>query len=197
MSCGFTNDATASHGPSPRWSTSSPNSSTTCSANTPSRTAPESAGLAPCASRPIQPENPNGSSRSALRYATTASGIGLPVVVRRHQTFVASRDREIGKRDVPLAPIVRLISPGAEPVTQRRNRVGVQPHHRRIIAVLGRASRLRHAMQRRVLPREQRRAAGHARHRPRVVPMKLQPPIAQRFPGPQLVATELDTASSS
>jgi hypothetical protein len=38
MSCGLTKDATASHGPSRRAAASSPKSSTTCSAKTPSRT---------------------------------------------------------------------------------------------------------------------------------------------------------------
>ena len=67
MSCGLTNEATASHGPSFDAAASSSNSSTTCSANTPSRTVPQSAFAAPWGSRPIQPENPNGSSRSAFR----------------------------------------------------------------------------------------------------------------------------------
>ncbi len=58
MSCGLTKEATASHGPSRRAAASSPKSSTTCSAKTPSRTTPQSALAAPCGSRPIQPENP-------------------------------------------------------------------------------------------------------------------------------------------
>ena len=66
MSWGLTNEATVSHGPSSRAAASSPNSSTTCSAKTPSRTVPQSDLAAPCGSRPIHPENPKGSSRSAL-----------------------------------------------------------------------------------------------------------------------------------
>src|SRR3954454_12453402 len=78
MSCGFTNDATASHGPSLDASTRSSNNSTTCSANTPSRTVPQSDLEAPWGSRPIHPENPNGFNRSALRYASTAAAMGWP-----------------------------------------------------------------------------------------------------------------------
>ena len=67
MSWGLTKEATVSHGPSARASTSSSNSSTTCSAKTPSRTVPQSDLAAPWGSRPIQPEKPKGSSRSARR----------------------------------------------------------------------------------------------------------------------------------
>ena len=78
MSCGFTNDATASHGPSLAACTSSSNNSTTCSANTPSRTVPQSDFDGAMGSRPIHPEKPNGFNRSALRYASTASAMGRP-----------------------------------------------------------------------------------------------------------------------
>ena len=78
MSCGFTNEATVSHGPSARAAARSSNSSTTCSANTPSRMVPQSDLAAPWGSRPIQPENPKGSRRSALRYASIPAGSGRP-----------------------------------------------------------------------------------------------------------------------
>ncbi|HVC66780.1 MAG TPA: hypothetical protein VND44_04230 [Acidimicrobiales bacterium] len=56
-----------SQGPSARAATSSSKSSTTCSAETPSRTVPQADFAGPWGSRPIHPENPNGSSRSARR----------------------------------------------------------------------------------------------------------------------------------
>ena len=67
MSWGFTNEATASHGPSLDAVARSSKRPMICSANTPSRTVPLSDFAAPCGSRPIHPENPNGSSRSARR----------------------------------------------------------------------------------------------------------------------------------
>ena len=67
MSWGFTKEATVSQGPSARAATSSSKSSTTCSAETPSRTVPQADFAGPWGSRPIHPENPNGSSRSARR----------------------------------------------------------------------------------------------------------------------------------
>jgi hypothetical protein len=67
MSWGLTNEATVNHGPSAREAASSSNNSTTCSAKTPSRIVPQSDFAAPWGSRPIHPENPNGSRRSARR----------------------------------------------------------------------------------------------------------------------------------
>ena len=73
----------------------SPNSSTTCSANTPSRTVPQSDFAAPWGSRPIHPEKPNGFKPIRLAVRLDRVGDGTTVVVGRHHTFVAARDREI------------------------------------------------------------------------------------------------------
>ena len=93
---------------------------------------------------------------------------------------------EVGVADVPLAAVVGLVAAGAEPVAERRHRVGVEPPHRRVGVLLRDAVGLRHAVQRRVLAGEQRRPARHARRRARVVPVELQPAVAERLPGRQL-----------
>ena len=141
MSCGFTNDATASQGPSSSAAASSPNSSTTCSANTPSRTKPLSALSAPCGSRPIQPGEPErvepvgpavGVDRGGDRRRPSAS-------LARRLSWVPGTD-QVGVRDVPLAPVVGAVAGGAEPVAHRRHGVGIEPVHRRVGGRLARPS---------------------------------------------------------
>ena len=43
-----------------------------------------------------------------------------------HQAFVTPGDEQVGERDVPIPPVVRLISTGAEPVAEGRHRIGVR-----------------------------------------------------------------------
>ena len=184
MSCGFTNDATASHGPSLAACASSPNNSTTCSANTPSRTVPQSdfeGAMRLTADPPGETERVQP-IRLAVRLHRV--GDGAAVVVGCHHAFVAARDLQIGVADMPLAAVVGLIPAGAEPVAERRHLVGVEPAHRRIGRLLGDATRLRHPMQGRVLAGEERRPTGHARHRTRVVPVQLDTTIDGRVPEP-------------
>ncbi len=99
-------------------------------------------------------------------------------------------DDEVGVGDVPLAPIVRLVAAGAEPVAQGRHRVRVQPPHPGVGVLLGDPVGLRGAVQRRVLPGEQRRPARQARRRPRIVTMEVQTTPAKRLAGREAVAAK-------
>ena len=92
----------------------------------------------------------------------------VPVDVGGHQALVAPRDEQVGEGDVPLPPVVRLVPAGAEPVAERRHRVGIQPHHGRVVVLLRRPVGLRHAVQRRVLTGEQcRRDSAYTPSTPR------------------------------
>ncbi len=105
----------------------------------------------------------------------------LPVDVGGHQAFVAPRDEQIGERDVPLPAVVRLIPTGAEPVTERRHRIGIQPHHGRVVVLLRRPSVCDTPCNDGYWPVNNVARTRCARRRPRVVPMELQPTLAQRF----------------
>ena len=91
------------------------------------------------------------------------------VVVDRQQVPVAILGVEMRVRDVPLALVERPIAAGPEPVAQRRHRVRRQPEHVVAVGALGDPVGLRHAVQRRVLAGQQRRAARRARRRHRIV----------------------------
>jgi len=54
--------------------------------------------------------------------------------------------------DVPLAAVVRLVAPGPEPVTQRRDRVRIEPAHSGIGVLLRDPVRLRGTVQRGYCP---------------------------------------------
>ena len=108
-----------------------------------------------------------------------------------------ARDREIGERDVPLAPVVGLVAAGPEPVPERRHRVRVEPLHAGVGVLLGHAVGGRHPVQRRVLAGEQRGPAGHAGRRARVVPVELESTGSDRLAGGQLRRRKARTLSAS
>ena len=93
--------------------------------------------------------------------------------------------------DVPLAAVVR-------PVAGRRGTSRpswapsrVEPRHERIARLLGQAVGVGDAVQRRVLPGEQRRPAREARGRPGIVAVQLHAGGAQALAGRELRAPEL------
>ncbi len=92
---------------------------------------------------------------------------------------------------MPLAPVVRAVPGGAEPVAQGGHGVGVEEVHSRIGRLLGQTVGVRHAVERRVLTGEQRGTAGGARGRARVVAVELPALGPQPLAGWELRATEL------
>ena len=126
-----------------------------------------------------------------LAVGVDRRGDGSTVVVGGHQALVAPRDRQVGVADVPLAPVVRLVAAGAEPVAEGGDLVGVEPAHARVGVLLGHAVGLRHAVQRRVLPGEQGGPAGHARRRTGVVAVELEAAVAEPITTRHLGAPEL------
>jgi len=136
-------------------------------------------------------------AREAERIQAVGGPIGLnrfgddpPVVVRGGQAVVAAGDGQVGVADVPLAPVVGLVAAGSEPVAERGHCAGIEPAHRGVIVGLGDSVGLRHTVQRRVLPGEQRRPAGHARGGADVVAVQLESAVAEAVPVRHLVPPE-------
>ena len=99
-------------------------------------------------------------------------------------------DHQVGVRNVPLAPVVGLVAPGAEPVSERRHRVGVEPLHVRVIGLLGHTVGVGPAVQRGVLTCEERGPAGQAGRRAGVVPVELEAPFPDGLARAELLAAE-------
>ena len=137
MSCGFTNEATASHGPSlARLGQVTEQVDHLLREHAVAHSA--AVGLRRAVRLPADPPGePERVEPVGLAVRLHRLGDRLAVVVGRHQAFVAPRDREVGVADVPLAPVVGLVAAGAKPVAQRRDRVGVEPPHGRIVGLLG------------------------------------------------------------
>ena len=68
------------------------------------------------------------------------------LVVGRQKSGPGSWDGKVCVADVPLAPVVRLIAAGAEPVAERGDRIGVEPTHTGIVVVLRDPVGLGHAV---------------------------------------------------
>src|ERR1700722_17783354 len=83
-----------------------------------------------------------------------------------------------------------LVAAGPEPVAERRNGVGVEPAHGRVVGLLGHAIGVGPAVQRRVLAREERGPAGQAGGRAGVVPVKLEATVADGLARTELLASE-------
>ena len=117
-------------------------------------------------------------------------GNGRARLVGRHQSLVGAGDHQVGVRNVPLAPVVRLVAAGAEPVAERRHRVGIEPLHVRVVGLLGQAVGVGPAVQRGVLAREERRPAGQAGRRAGVVPVEFEAAVADGLARAELLPAE-------
>ena len=82
-------------------------------------------------------------------------------------------------RGVPLALVVGPVAAGPEPVAHRRHVVRRQPEHVVAVVALGQPGRLRHTVQRRMVPRQQRGATRRARGADRIVVLERDPVRAQ------------------
>ena len=103
----------------------------------------------------------------------------LAVVVDREQVAVAVVGIEVCVRGMPLALVVRPVAAGPEPVAHRRHVVRRQPEHVVAVVALGQSRRLRDAVQRRVVPCQQRGAAWSARGTDRIVVRERDPVCPQ------------------
>ncbi len=117
-------------------------------------------------------------------------GNDVPGVVGGHQALVGARNQQVGVRDVPLAPVVRLVAAGPEPVAECGHRIGIEPAHGGVVRLLRHAIGVGPAVEGRVLAGEERRAARQAGGRARVVPMELEAPLPDGLARPQLLPPE-------
>ena len=67
----------------------------------------------------------------SLAVSRDCIGERFAVVVGCHQTLVSARNGEISVRDVPLPPVVGVVTAGPEPVAECRHRIGIEPVHAR------------------------------------------------------------------
>ena len=106
--------------------------------------------------------------------------VDTAVRVVRRQALVGAGNQDVCVRDVPLAAVVRAVAGRAEPVAHRGHRARVEPRHQRVARLLGQAVGVGDAVQRRVLPGEQRRPAREARGRPGIVAVQFHAGGARR-----------------
>ena len=192
MSCGFTNDATASHGASSSAAASSPKRSTTCSREHAVADEPGVGLVGAVRLATDPPREPERVEPVGPAVGVDRGGIEHAVGVVDHQALVGARDDEVGVGDVPLAPVVGAVAGGAEPVAHASGTVsGSSQVIAGSVGLLGQAVGVGDAVQRRVLPGEQRRAARRARGRPRVVAVQLTALRAEALARRELRAAEL------
>ena len=117
--------------------------------------------------------------RLGRRIAHTGRG-------ERWERLVRARLVEIGIGDVPLALVVRVVATGSEPVADRGDRGGIEPEQITLQRRLGDARGLGDAVQRRVLPGEERGAARCAGAGHDVVVAELHAPRTQERLGRQI-----------
>ena len=133
MSWGFTNDATASHGPSSR----------DCGqlAEQLDDLLGEHAVADRARSRTWRRRGARGRSTPRTRTGRADRPCGTPRPRRRWRVPSSSEAmrlswvpgiEQVGVSDVPLAPVVGLVAAGAEPVAEGGHLVGVEPAHRRV-----------------------------------------------------------------
>ena len=117
-------------------------------------------------------------------------GVEHAVGVVDPEALVRAGNGQVGVGDVPLAAVVRAVPGCPEPVAHGRDGVGIQEVHGRVGGLLGEAVGVGDAVQRRVLPGEERGATRRAHGRARVVAVELAALAAETLACRQLLAAE-------
>ena len=131
-----------------------------------------------------------GIEQVRLEVCSDVLCVHVAVFVQSLEITLAVGRGEVRVRDVPFAFVESPVAASPEPVPDGGDRVGREPEHFRAVGALCEAIGLRDAVQRRVLARHNRCAAGGTGRRHGVVTFERDARIPQTRFGGKLFATE-------
>jgi len=139
-----------------------------------------------------------GGGRSRAPIGRTPRVRTRLAVVDRQQEALAVLRVQMRVRRVPLALEIRPVAARAKPIAQSRHRVGCQPEHLlSVVGVLRQPVGLRHPVQRRIVPGQQRCPARRTGRRDRIVVLERDAVLPQALlPDAVLVAELLQLLGS-